>query len=304
MCQEKIMKGILDINEMDRPCNCDKRLKKGNFCWWGGNCRQATVVYELLCKETKKSYIGKTQRYFKTRTMEHVHDVWKVIVSGRAKFGENWYGSGGYSGADAFAKHFAHLCRDCRNYNEVRAKMKEIMQPQIVWKGERIQCMKSARTSRCKLCMKERREILKRYQDGRKQLINDNSDIFSSCKCEAKFHKFIREVNLQEALKTRSTQKKVNSSRLPKQKRKKNPKRFSCSEYSTQKPICQPCNSVEYWCRRLVSSQLMTPFFDLTPMPGTTLLQSHSPQHIPQNIELAQVQEYQNFLKRQPQLKV
>jgi len=40
--------------------------------------------------------------------MEHVHDVWKVIVSGRAKFGKNWYGSGGYySGADAFAKHFA-----------------------------------------------------------------------------------------------------------------------------------------------------------------------------------------------------
>ena len=94
-CQGKIMKGILDINEMDRPCNCDKRLKKGNLCWWGGNCRQATVVYELLCKETKKSYIGKTQRYFKTRTMEHVHDVWKVIESGRAKFGENWYGSGG-----------------------------------------------------------------------------------------------------------------------------------------------------------------------------------------------------------------
>jgi len=30
-CQGKIMKGILDINEMDRPCNCDKRLKKVTF---------------------------------------------------------------------------------------------------------------------------------------------------------------------------------------------------------------------------------------------------------------------------------
>ena len=47
--------------------------------------------------------IGKTQRYFKTRTMEHVQDVWKVMKSGSAKFGENWYGSGGYSGADVFA---------------------------------------------------------------------------------------------------------------------------------------------------------------------------------------------------------
>ena len=44
-CQGKVMKGILVINEMDRPRNCDKRLKKGNFCWWGGNGRQATVVY-------------------------------------------------------------------------------------------------------------------------------------------------------------------------------------------------------------------------------------------------------------------
>ena len=30
-CQGKIMKGILDINEMDRPCKCNKRLKKVTF---------------------------------------------------------------------------------------------------------------------------------------------------------------------------------------------------------------------------------------------------------------------------------
>ena len=41
-------------------------------------------------------YIGKTQRYVKTktRTKEHVNDVWKVIDSGRKnkeKYGwDNW----------------------------------------------------------------------------------------------------------------------------------------------------------------------------------------------------------------------
>ena len=234
--------------------------------------------------------------------MEHVHDVWKVIVSGRAKFGENWYGSGGYSGADAFAKHFAHLCRDCRNYNEVRAKMKEIMQPQIVWKGERIQCMKSARTSRCKLCTKERREILKRYQDGKKQLINDNSDIFSSCKCGAKFHKFIREVNLQEALRTRSTQKKVKSSRPSERMRERNPPRFDFSDIPNQTTVCTPCNSVGMTSPSSVeepaSSQPMTPiiFYD-TNVPG---LPYRTPTANPTRLELAQVREYQNFLARQP----
>ena len=66
-CQGEIMKGILDINEMNHPCN------------WDGNCRQVTVVYELFSNEAKKFYIVKTQRYFKMKNMEHVHDVWKVI---------------------------------------------------------------------------------------------------------------------------------------------------------------------------------------------------------------------------------
>ena len=39
-------------------------------------------------------YIGKTQRYVKTCTKEHVNDVWKVIDSGRKKkekYGwDNW----------------------------------------------------------------------------------------------------------------------------------------------------------------------------------------------------------------------
>ena len=66
------------------------------------------VVYDCLGTLCNKSYVGKTQVYAKTRiSMQHIIDVWKVIESGRMKYGENWFGSGGYKKADAFAKHFA-----------------------------------------------------------------------------------------------------------------------------------------------------------------------------------------------------
>src|SRR5210317_2343524 len=90
------------------------------------------IVYKLYCCLTGKTFYGKTQQYFKKRTMQHVQDVWKVIESGRKKYGPDWYGSGGYAKADSFSKHFANLCSECNNYNEVRAMMKEIMEPSLV----------------------------------------------------------------------------------------------------------------------------------------------------------------------------
>eukprot|EP00956_Cyclotella_meneghiniana_P040339 scaffold192793_cov40-Cyclotella_meneghiniana.AAC.3 len=57
-----------------------------------------------------------------------------------------------YGRADAFAKHFADHCRDCRTSNEVKSRIKEILTPKILWKGDIIRCMKSAMTPQCKLC--------------------------------------------------------------------------------------------------------------------------------------------------------
>ena len=182
-------------------------------------CQMSMIVYALEDKiRPGYVYIGKTQRYFKTRTAEHFYDVWKVVESGRKKFGkENWRGSGGYSKADAFAKHFAKHCRYCKNSNEVKAKLKEIVNPRIIWKGDRIQCMKSVRTMQCKICMIERREILHRFKTDRKKVINDNSEIFGACKCWGRFHKFTRRQNKNTTLRKRFTQKK---SPLPKNQSK------------------------------------------------------------------------------------
>lgn len=117
---------------------------------------------------------------------------------------------GGYARADSFDKHFKELCRDCKNYNTTRAKMKTIMIPKIVWHGNCIGCMKSPRTMQCKICMVKRIEILKHLQTNKHKIINDNSDIFSSCKCGSS-HQFSHTINIEEALKMRSPQKSYNS---------------------------------------------------------------------------------------------
>ena len=87
------MKNIFDFEMRDRACNWDMRtLTSDKKCLFDGKCRRAMILYELHCKVTDKSYYGKTQRYSKKQTMEHIHDVWKVIETGRRKFGENWFG--------------------------------------------------------------------------------------------------------------------------------------------------------------------------------------------------------------------
>ena len=240
----KMMKGIFDFNMRDRGCNCNiSTLRSDKTCLFEGKCRKSMVIYELYCKNTGKSYYGKTQQYLKTRTMQHVYDVWKIIATGRKKFGMSWYGSGGYKRADSFSKHFAEQCRTCNNYNEVRAKMKLIMTPSILWQGDRTLCMKSARTMQCKICMVERITIMQQMKAEKRKVINDNSDIFSSCKCKSQFHTFFRNVTTISTLRTRSTQKEVNSTKKAKHKKSK---RFSFDNVRTptiQSPICQPCNT-------------------------------------------------------------
>ena len=89
------------------------------------------TIYDLKCKITGKSYIGKTQRPLKTRTGEHFADVYKLLEAMR--------GNRTYKQVDAFAKHFAELCKDCTTSNEVKAKLKKIVDVSIIWTGDRHQ---------------------------------------------------------------------------------------------------------------------------------------------------------------------
>ena len=76
--------------------------------------------------------------------------------------------------------------------------MKKLMSPRIIWQGERIKCMKTAKTMQCTLCMVERKEIMHRMDENRAMVINDNSDRFSTCTCFCDFHCFkIRKTNCE-----------------------------------------------------------------------------------------------------------
>ena len=122
--QSKVMKGISDQEYEDRKCNCQARSKVDDKCLFGDECRKGMVVYALKDTITDKTYYGKTQRYLKERTGEHLTDVWKVVEANNK--------NQQYARADAFAKHFANYCQDCTTSNQVKQRLKPIIKPEII----------------------------------------------------------------------------------------------------------------------------------------------------------------------------
>ena len=244
------------------------------------------VVYKDRCIITKKSYIGKTQDYLKKRTSDHYYDVWKLReaqLNGKT-----------YAKSDAFAKHFVQFCQDCTTSNQVRARLKEIVEPSIIWKGDRIRCMKSSRTLQCSICMMERKEILHRLKEDKSKVINDNSDIYSSCKCGSRFHKFTSRT-ITPTQTTRSTQKKVPSARKSKQKR--NNRRKSRRMSITPINLTSPTPFTTPSSRAVTPDstfQTTTPRLIDTNVPG---LPFRSPSINPTNLHLAQYAQYQANLE-------
>ena len=122
----KLMKGIVDQEGEPLPCNCNAQTKsEDGKCIYNGLCRVQMTIYDLKCKITGKSYIGKTQRHLKTRTSKHFADVFKLLEAKQE--GQK------YKQVDAFAKHFAELCKDCNLSNKVKAKLKKIVEISIIW---------------------------------------------------------------------------------------------------------------------------------------------------------------------------
>ena len=157
------MKGICSKGYKDTPCNCNIRtLMKDGKCPFEGLCRRSKIVYQLVCLEAGKFYIGKTQKYLKLRVKQHIADVWKLIEwELQMERGEIIPKVKKNFNVTTASKHFATLCKGCKSSNQVSQKMKSLLSPQIVWQGERIQAMKSVKTNSCKLCMVEMIEIRK-----------------------------------------------------------------------------------------------------------------------------------------------
>ena len=186
------MRNVYAQGYEDKKCVCCQKSKLDDGkCGYEGFCQRSLLVYELICTTTGKSYIGKTQNYLRKRTQEHVDTVWKLIEwKNRVKNGKIDPKKPKKFSVTAFSKHFAKYCVNCQNSNQVRQMMKKLMSPRIIWQGERVKCMKTARTLQCTLCMVERKEIMHRMNEDRASVINDNSDRFSTCTCFCDFHCF------------------------------------------------------------------------------------------------------------------
>ena len=79
----KLLVGIEDADFGLRTCNCPKKFKVDDVCAYGGSrftCRTAGCVYKIKCKvpNCKCFYVGKSQRYIKTRIQEHIGEVTKL----------------------------------------------------------------------------------------------------------------------------------------------------------------------------------------------------------------------------------
>ena len=176
---------------------------------------------------------------------------------------------------DSFAHHFAQICGDCTNSNQVYAKLKENISVEVIWQGDSIQCTKSARTRDCKLCMTERKQIMQALRDDRHKVINRNDDIYAPCKCSTRFHKF---TNIHSfALRTRLTQKKV----TPKRKKRKNSRNSSSGKRGRRVSFRSPTSNHSPTTPISVSPM---PLID-TNVPGFT---PRSPSTNPLNIHMAQ----------------
>ena len=75
----KLMVGIDYLTWINRPCNFGPSFKVDGKCFYGKKCRVSFVFYKATCKCCNKIYIGKSQRYCKTRMQEIFRDFWKIL---------------------------------------------------------------------------------------------------------------------------------------------------------------------------------------------------------------------------------
>ena len=132
------------------------------------NARMANVYTEANAAKSMLSTNSKIALLARATSAKHsnsskterdIADVWKRV--GAKNNNKN------YQKDDSFSRHFSTYCSDCTNSNQVRTKLKGILDVNILWQGERIQCMKTARTRDCRICMKERMTIMQSLRDDK-----------------------------------------------------------------------------------------------------------------------------------------
>lgn len=170
----KLMRGVESADFKDRPCNCCNATLVEGSCFCKGKCRKSVVVYKANCKLCNCFYIGNTQQKLKKRMEQHFGETTKLVNDGEK--------------SDSFAAHFASHFLD-QEQDARRQDIRNMVDMEIVWQGDAISCMKSFGQLNCRLCMKERLEILKQTRKYPDKLLNSKSELYGACRHKTKFHR-------------------------------------------------------------------------------------------------------------------
>jgi len=148
----------------------------------------------------------------------------------------------------------------------------------------------------CTLCMVERTEILGRMRTNRSKVINDNSDIYASCKCRSRLHKFNR--ILEPTLRRRLTPKKVSSSRRSKQKRSR--MRVSIDSLTLCQPVTPTIPNTPI-TPEPTTPPPTPPLFDPN-IPG--IIPYETPTHYPSRLHVGRIQQWNEIQSSRPMMEV
>ena len=105
---------------------------------------------------------------------QHVQDARRLVLRDKA-----W---------DSFAAHFGLLIPKGTASNQVRNYVR--IKVEILWKGNPLSCVKTFGSRACKLCSKERMEILKLVRKHPEKAINRCNEICGACRHKPRFHRF------------------------------------------------------------------------------------------------------------------
>ena len=124
----------------------------------------------------------------KARQGQHLSDVKRLLLKGEK--------------SDSFAAHFAdHFHKGTKVTND---ELRRTMEYKIIWQANPISCMKTFGKLNCSLCMRERIEILRAFDqaDNEYLVINSNNEIFGACRHKTRFHRFRKETSNVKSTRT------------------------------------------------------------------------------------------------------
>jgi hypothetical protein len=171
---KKLIKGIKSCDFKVRDCNCRSGRGTGK-CQYGGFCRMLIVIYRVTCKMTNKIYIGNTQQHFKMRMSSHFQDVKKLMEKGIH--------------LDSYVRHFTGIWT--RGAAAPSSEMQwDMIQCDILWKGNLISIVKTFGKTTYALCNRERMEIIKLSRSTPDILINSCSEIHGACRHKLRFQRY------------------------------------------------------------------------------------------------------------------